>query len=119
MPGQVPQPALSPVRGADSCTAQDELIHFEKDLGEFIAEMSVRKITHDCFSMHISSARKITNPLRLTLRKDGGVIVSRLMTDDSIFLENLPFGNYAVSLSEDALEKGSCFFEISETGLHA
>lgn len=120
-PGHFPSPAYAPVRGSRNASAndEDETIHFQKILGQLQTEMIARKAKGDNFSMEIRLTEKIPHPMRFNLQKEGVVICSRLMAEDMLFIEKLPFGNYSVTLTENSEIKGACHFEISEAGVKA
>ena len=119
VPDSAGQPAFATVRKPDAASSVD-YISIKKDMNDLQVEMYIEKTEDDKARIRVRvlkdniSARNV----RLTLIRQGGVIVSRLLKKNYVLFEDLPFGSYRFVVEQDALEKGEYLFKINEAGLN-
>jgi hypothetical protein len=94
-------------------------IRFRKDVSDLRTEFLIEKTNERAISIEIGIFKNSIGAknIRITLLKEGGGVVSRLLKGDHELFENLPFGVYRVNLIQNSEEKGNVCFEIDETGL--
>jgi len=97
----------------------DKLLYIETYFSDLKAELMIEK-DDTTFNLNIKVKEKVgelsKKNIRLTLkRKDGGPI-SRLLKQGHRLIEELPFGNYMLTLSYKKEKKGDYYFHIDETG---
>lgn len=119
VPDSAWQSAFATVRKSDAASSVD-YISIKKDMNDLHVEMYIEKTEDDKAMVRVRvhkdniSARNV----RLTLIRQGGVIVSRFLKEDYVLFEELPFGSYRFVVEQDALEKGEYLFKINEAGLN-
>jgi hypothetical protein len=94
-------------------------IRFTKDVSDLRTEFLIEKTNDRAISIEIRIFKNAIGAknIRITLIKEGGGVVSRLLKSEHELFENLPFGIYRVNLIQNSEEKGNVCFEIDETGL--
>ncbi|GBC59645.1 hypothetical protein DENIS_0584 [Desulfonema ishimotonii] len=110
-------PGFAGVRSGDSPSVT--CVRLSKNLGDIGIELVAEKTAEDriCFEIKVLKEGEHLKNIRLTLIREGGKIISRLLRGGSEFIENQPFGKYHLNLMQNSREKGNLFFEINETGL--
>ncbi|MCP4106973.1 MAG: hypothetical protein GY749_15785 [Desulfobacteraceae bacterium] len=70
-----------------------------------------------CIHARVRKENTVAKNVRLTLVRQENSIVSRLLKGDYELFENLSFGSYCLTVAQNATEKGTCLFEVSEQGI--
>ena len=71
-----------------------------------------------CVQIKIHEKNKMAKNVRVTLTREGGGSVSRLVSDGYKLFEDLPFGSYQLVLAQKLLKKGSYLFAINKEGIY-
>ncbi len=94
-----------------------EYQEFTEDIDGLQTVFHIEKAGEDKINIRIRVLKdnlKAQN-IRLIFTRQGSGSVSRPLKEDYAFFEELPFGLYRFTLKQHALEKGTCFINISES----
>jgi len=111
-------PEFAPVR---SGVRPSENICLRQRIRELETEICLEDMDNDkaAIKIRVSENNKTAENISLTLiRKCMKKIFARNLRNDSVRFDDIPAGVYRLILEQNGLEKGNCFFEIDEQGLH-
>jgi len=94
-------------------------ICIKKIFGDLRADIFMEKCDDGfCVQIKVYKDNKMAKNVRVTLTREGGGSVSRLVSDGYKLFEDLPFGSYQLVLAQKLLKKGSYLFAINKEGIH-
>ncbi len=94
-------------------------ICIKKIFGDFQAEIFMEKCDDKfCAQIKVHKDNKMAKNVRVTLAREGGGSVSRLLGNGYKLFEDLPFGSYQLVLAQKLLEKGSYLFAVNKEGIN-
>ncbi|MCP4104127.1 MAG: hypothetical protein GY749_01095 [Desulfobacteraceae bacterium] len=90
-------------------------IHMEKIFGNLHSKIFFEKYDDKfCFQIRVTTDNK---NVRVTLKRQGGGPVSRLLKDGYRLFEDLPFGTYHLIIAPKNSDKTEYCFEVNEAGI--
>ncbi len=105
-------PGLSNASSAD-------YIHLEKISDNLQSEIFFEKYDDRfCFQIRVLTDNKKAGNVRVTLKRQEGGPVSRLLKDGHKLFEDLPFGTYHLIIAPKNSDKAEYSFEVNEAGIH-
>lgn len=105
-------PGLSNASSADH-------IHLKKISDNLQSEIFFEKYDDRfCFQIRVLTENKRAGNVRITLKRQGGGPVSRLLKDGHRLFEDLPFGTYHLIIEPKNSDKAEYSFEVNEAGIH-
>lgn len=107
---------FSPIRGSKTVASEDFVslrVAFKQVDTDIDIEKTDQGIANIRVTVHAPSLEK--NSVRVTLKKREREVASYLLEGVSALFEDIPFGRYGLSLTEDGSDLGTYTFEIKES----
>jgi hypothetical protein len=112
-----PEMRLQPIRSSQRLVAKD-LIQLRKDFGGIATAIEIEKVGQNRAQIKIKlmDHEKIDRVVRVTLNRGEREVSSTLVNGGVVLFEDIPFGQYSLTLSDDGHTFGTYSFEIKEAG---
>lgn len=108
------QPAS--IRGSKT-KASENLVCMAVPFKEIETEIEIEKTGNDMAHIRVKphEADKHIDNLRVTLKKGEREVASYVMDGPYVLFEDIPFGQYGITLAENGVELGTYVFEVKDT----